>query len=563
MASEDAHAPTLSAHEHPAGKIFSDDFAFSIPRYQRPYSWTTEHAGELLEDLLSALEVTGDVESSNPYFLGSIVLIKGATPKAEVVDGQQRLTTLTILLSVLRSLAADPEYKRELDEFIYQKGGFFKATEDRPRLTLRPRDQPFFWEYIQHEDGLENLSGSADHLSGGQQNLRDNALYLKKRMEELSDDQRAKLGLFILQRCYLVAVSTPDLDSAYRIFSVLNDRGMDLSHTDILKSDIIGKMPEEHQDKYTNRWEETEENLGRGTFQTLFGHIRMIHQKAKARDSLLKELRDQVKPGADPIGFMDKTLLPFAQAFGEIRGASYESTRLSEDINEMLDWLSQIDNVDWEPPTILYLSMHRQHPELLLRFFGDLERLAAGLMIMRANINQRLERYGRLLWAIESKDDLYHEGSPLQLTDDERKRIIEVLDGNLYHMPRIPRPVLLRLDAALSEGEARYDYKVISIEHVLPQNPPLSSEWFEWFPDEEEREEWTHRLGNLVLLSKRKNGQAQNFDFQRKKREYFQRKGVSPFAITTEVINEETWTPEVLRERQKRLVETLRGVWRL
>jgi hypothetical protein len=269
-----------------------------------------------------------------------------------------------------------------------------------------------------------------------------------------------------------------------------------------------------------------------------------------------------VKPSADPVGFMDKTLLPYAQAFGEIRGASYESARLSEDINEMLDWLSQIDNVDWEPPAILYLSMHRQHPELLLRFFQDLERLAAGLMIMRANINQRLESYGRLLGAIESGDDLYREESPLQLTDEERERIVEVLDGNLYHMPRIPRPVLLRLDAALSEGEARYDYKVISIEHVLPQNPPPGSEWLEWFPDEEEREEWTHRLANLVLLSKRKNSQAQNFDFQRKKREYFQRHGVSPFAITTEVINEARWTPGMMEQRQSRLLETLRGIWR-
>lgn len=562
MAAEAAHAATLSAHEHPVGKIFSDDFAFSIPRYQRPYSWTTEHAGELLDDLLSALEGAGNAESSGPYFLGSIVLIKGASPKAEVVDGQQRLTTLTILLSVLRFMA-DSKYKGELNEFIYQRGGYFKGTEDRPRLTLRPRDQPFFWNYIQHEDGLENLNGSSDNLSGGQQNLRDNALFLKKGVEQLSSNGRTELGRFILQHCYLVAVSTPDLDSAYRIFSVLNDRGMELSHTDILKSDIIGNMPEEHQDEYTSKWEETEENLGRGTFQTLFGHIRMIRQKAKARDSLLKELRDYVKPSANPIGFMDKTLLPMAQAFGEIRGASYESTRLSEDINGMLEWLSQIDNVDWESPAILYLSRYRRHPELLLRFFQDLERLAAGLMIMRANINQRLERYGRLLWAIEAGDNLYRDDSPLQLTDEERKRILEVLDGDLYRMPRIPRPVLLRLDAALSEGEARYDYKIISIEHVLPQNPPSDSEWLEWFPDEEERERWTHRLGNLVLLSKRKNSQAQNFDFQRKKREYFQRNGISPFAITTEVINKEKWTPEMVQKRQERLLETLRGVWRL
>jgi hypothetical protein len=66
-----------------------------------------------------------------------------------------------------------------------------------------------------------------------------------------------------------------------------------------------------------------------------------------------------------------------------------------------------------------------------------------------------------------------------------------------------------------------------------------------------------------VLLSKRKNSQAQNFDFERKKSEYFQRNGVAPFAITTQVINEEKWTPEILEDRQQRLLETLRRVWRL
>lgn len=562
MASEPTSASTLSAHEHPIKKIFSNDFVFSIPRYQRQYSWTTEHAGVLLQDLLDALNSAGDVDSSSPYFLGSIVLVKRDSPKVDVVDGQQRLTTLTILLSVLRSLSSSEGWD-ELTGYIYQKGKLYEGTKDQPRLTIRPKDQPFFWNYIQHEDGLEKLNESANSVSDSQKNVRDNALYLKEKVKELSDEQRTELGMFIIQRCYLVAVSTPDLDSAYRIFSVLNDRGMELSHTDILKADIIGSMPEEYEDEYTNKWEETEEDLGRDAFQTLFGHIRMIWRKAKARDSLLKELREHVNPSAEPKRFMDETLLPMAQAFGEIRGRSYESNRLSEDINRLLRWLSRIDNVDWEAPAILYLSRYPKNPEQLLSFFRDLERLAAGMMIRRANINHRLERYGRLLRAIESGEDLYHEDSPLQLKDEERKHVLEILDGNLYNMPRIPRPVLLRLDEALSEGEARYDHGVISIEHVLPQRPPDHGQWLEWFPDEEQREAWTHRLGNLILLSKRKNGQAQNFDFERKKREYFQRNGVSPFAITTEVINEEKWTPGMLEERQERLLEKLRGVWRL
>lgn len=531
--------------------------------YQRPYSWTTENVGDLLDDLLDALDTAGSVEASGPYFLGSIVLIQERGADAEVVDGQQRLITLTILLSILRSLSEDKKSKDDLNKLVYQSGSSLMGTQDRPRLTLRPRDQPYFWDYIQQEDGFESLDESTNELSSGQENLRGNALYLNNRLGKLSAEQRVELGRFIVQRCYLVVVSTPDIDSAYRIFTVLNDRGMPLSHTDILKSDIIGQIPERLQEQYSDLWELTEEDLGRTAFQTLFGHIRMIYRKAKARDTLLRELHTYVNPKGNPTEFIDSVLMPMAQAFGEIRGACYESKRLAEDINGLLRWLSQIDNVDWEPPAVLYLSRNHQKPELLLPFFRDLERLAAGLMILRANINRRLERYGRLLRAMETGEDLYREGSPLQLTPAERQEILDNLDGDLYKMPRIPQPVLLRLDAALSGGEARYDHKVISVEHVLPQSPPTESEWLGWFSDNEEREEWVHSVANLVLLSRRKNSQAQNFDFERKKREYFQRGGVSSFALTTEVLNHDEWTPQVLEQRQQRLLEKFKEIWRL
>jgi uncharacterized protein with ParB-like and HNH nuclease domain len=81
------------------------------------------------------------------------------------------------------------------------------------------------------------------------------------------------------------------MDSAYRIFSVLNDRGLDLSHSDILKSEIIGRIPKDQQEQYNRCWEDTEVMLGRNNFQGLFSHIRMIHLKAKQKDSVLKEVR--------------------------------------------------------------------------------------------------------------------------------------------------------------------------------------------------------------------------------------------------------------------------------
>src|ERR1700730_6320479 len=92
--------------EYPIKKVFSDDFVFTIPLYQRAYSWTTEQSEELLQDLLRAMDSEEEaIDDLAPYFLGSIVLIKGEESDSQVIDGQQRLSTLTMLLSVLRSLS--------------------------------------------------------------------------------------------------------------------------------------------------------------------------------------------------------------------------------------------------------------------------------------------------------------------------------------------------------------------------------------------------------------------------------------------------------------------------
>lgn len=557
-------APDIEGKQFPLKEVFGDWFVFSIPHYQRPYAWTTEEAGELLDDLLDALG-NGDVEvrELDPYFLGSVVLIKGKDPEAQVVDGQQRLITLTILLSALRELATDEKVVYDLDKFLVEQGSSLLGTPDRYRLTVRERDREFFEAYIQTRGGLEKLQRLNDALTDSQRNFRENALLFRSRLALLPEGRRQRLAQYVVNRCYLVVVWTPDLDSAYRIFSVLNDRGMDLSHADILKAEIVGQILEAQQGVYARKWEEAEEQLGREAFKDLFAHIRMIYRRMKLRATVLKEFRESVCPTDDPRGVVDRVLLPMAGAYNDILNANYASPTLADEVNKYLRWLGRIDNTDWIPPAILYLVRNRSRPEALMRFFRDLERLAAGMMILRANINQRIERYGALLKAIEAGADLYADASPLQLTDEERRRVMETLDGEIYRLVKVRLPVLLRLDAVLSAGEAVYDYRVISVEHVLPQNPPVESKWSEWFPDEEERERWVHRLGNLVLLSRSKNSQAGNFDFERKKNEYFVRRGVAPFALTSQVLMEKAWTPSVVERRQELLLETLKRLWRL
>jgi hypothetical protein len=115
----------------------------------------------------------------------------------------------------------------------------------------------------------------------------------------------------------------------------------------------------------------------------------------------------------------------------------------------------------------------------------------------------------------------------------------------------------------LSNPKTTYDFSSITIEHILPQNPADGSEWKRlFFPQQHKK--YLHCVGNLVLLSRRKNSEAQNFDFQKKKQKYFTSKtGVSPFALTTQVLTEQEWTSETIEKWQQERIAKLKEVWRL
>jgi len=554
----------------PIREIFSPYFVFSIPLFQRPYAWTTEQAGELLDDLLTFIdEGKKPLDELNPYFLGSIVLIKEEkSSKAEVIDGQQRLTTLTILLAVLRKMLSyhqqNNDFINALTGYLYDKANPITGTPNRYRLNLRSQDIDFFRENIQQERGLDNLDNlNTAKLSDSQRRIQENALLFIERLKRLDEALLIYLLRAIANNCFLVEISTPDLDSAYSVFSVLNSRGLDLSHTDILKAEIIGKIPSDIQEAYNLRWEKVEDELGRDRFQNLFTYIRMIYRRVKLKDTILKEIRDYVCPADNPQRFIEKVLEPYGDAYFSIRQQAYQATRRAGEVNKLFRWLNTVDNSDWLPPAILYFARYQTDPDGMVRFFTDLERLAAGLMLLRANVNKRIERYGLLLAAIDSGVDLFAQDSPLQLSDSEQKEITTFLDGNLYEYG-LCKYVLLRLSDALSDGSVSVNYPIVSIEHVLPQHPKSNSTWVKWFPTQELRDRYVHRIGNLVLLSRKKNAEAQNFDFKDKKEKYFlTRTGIASFPITVQVQDEQEWTQSVVERRQREQIYRLRYIWRL
>lgn len=278
---------------------------------------------------------------------------------------------------------------------------------------------------------------------------------------------------------------------------------------------------------------------------------------------MLKEFKEHVTPSARPHAFIDEILLPLAQAFREISDEDYASQKCAEQVNEHLCWLNRLEFKDWVPPALVFLVRHRNQPESMSVFFQNLERLAYSMLARKIGVNERIERFSSLTSAIEREQDLSTIKSPLQLTPLEQHETYTALNGSLYetHSPRAVATLMLRLDRLMSDASASYQFEIVSVEHVLPQQPAPNSQWLTWVPDPLVHQHWVHRLGNLALLSRKKNSAASNYEFEKKKNTYFTKGGVCSFALTTEVLKHSQWTKLVMQERQEKMLKIMEAHW--
>ena len=557
----------IKGTEYPLAKIFSSDFEYIIPAYQRPYAWTEEETETLFDDLYSFY--TDEDEEEN-YFLGSIVLIKeDDKPYSEVIDGQQRLTTLTVLLSVLTSHLTG-ENLTDFKNYIIEPGRPSQGIASKPRLCLRPRDNDFFKKYIQGMEFETLLKLDADNQdTEAKTNIIKNTKLLLNRVDKSfrSVEDIIAFGSFLVQRCYLVAVSTPTKASAFRVFSVMNSRGMSLLVTDIIKADIIGAIPDCKKQEYTDKWEGMEAELTRSGFNDLFGQIRMITMRVKAKKSLQEEFGKYILPvinASTAVEFIDNVLDPYSDAYSVIKKNDYSASSGANEVNGILSWLNRIDNSDWLPVAMLYYKKNKDNATVMAAFLKKLERLAAFMRIASWDVNQRIERFAKILDEIEeAKDSSF--GTSIELNKEEIQDFIGRLNSDIYKMVSIKRNyIVLRLDSFVSDCAAKYDSRVLTIEHVLPQTVNPESDWAKNWPDEEERNKWLHKIANLLPLTKRANSEAQNYEFDVKKEKYFKGKsGTTSYALTTQVLSYPEWTPAIVEKRQKELISAFVKGWEL
>lgn len=558
----------ITGKEYPLSKIFSSDFNFYIPPYQRPYAWTEEETTELFDDLYDFF-LTEKVDN---YFLGSIVLIKeDDAPDSEVIDGQQRLTTLSILISVIAN-ALNSKHKALCERYLKEEGNEIEGRAAIPRLHLRDKDQSFFQKYIQsiNIEKLVTIDPAALE-NESQRHIRNNCCVLKKCVDEVFSENKESLFSFIqfiVSRCYIVVVSTPTQQSAFRVFSVMNSRGLDLLPTDIIKADVIGKISESLQKEYTDKWEELEENATRSGFNEIFTHTRMIFAKAKQKRSLLDEFREIVINNTSPQDLIDNIISPYAEAYIILKNQKYKSTENAKEINKYLFWLNKIDNSDWMPVAIKFFAEHKNDSKVILEFIKKLERLSSYLHITAKNINQRIDRFGMLLKEMEdSSQENSNELISIDLSDKEKEEFTRALNGDIYSLTGVRRNyVILRLNEFISDQAQSIDFSpnVLTIEHVLPQTVNEGSEWSDLWQETNQREFWVNKIANLVPLTRKKNSAAQNYDFSQKKEKYFSGKnGTTSFPLTTQVLSINKWTPEVVSQRQEDLMKVFIKNWNL
>ena len=528
----------IEAKEVSLGTLFSEQFLFRIPIYQRPLSWNRDNFEQLFEDIKDSM----DLEEG--HFLGSIILQEVGEHTYELVDGQQRMVALTILLAAIRDITNVEDLKEHAHKYIYQEKDPYKGLPEAMRVTPWKEVEDLFRKYIYTKGGTKRFLEDFREGRIEYKDTEDPVYHIweaintfTRKIEESEDLDLEDFVRHMLTSVYVVCIKTKNLTTAYRLFNVLNTRGLPLTPSDLLKSENLGAIEDEKErERYGEKWLRIERNLGREELANVISYIRMMVTKEKARLGIYEEYQRLFKKGILERG---TKFIDLVEAISDI----YDRKILSPEIKADPEKANRYKNIielmrrfipfsGWIPPLLAFYHKFKSD-EYLASFLLKLEKKTVMEWLARFTPSQRITSFGNLIKLIEksqSPEELINEmDKTLSWLDEygyksEEGLFKQELDDRRFYSRyrgKLAKYVLLRIDMERWDLENFPGYPgTITVEHILPQNPSEDSEWVKLFT-KEERDEWTNKLGNLVLLSKRKNSRAQNYDFKRKKEVYF------------------------------------------
>ncbi len=559
--------------------VVGNDTYYQIPIYQRPYQWGEEQCKELLNDLFENYED----HREDDYFCGSLVFIQlDKDNKTDIVDGQQRLSTFILLAKVLATLYSerlDPiiqEYLQESWSDRYEDGG----KKKRKRLDfdlVGSSAKKDFQDALDFFDDLDTSKGEnskSNDPSKGKNSYLKNAICLKNYLEKKEIEDINDFIEWLYLRVNFITITCSDTDMALRIFNVLNARGLPLHATDIFKGELLKKLTEEkEQEELATRWENLRQKcLDNGfAMETLFSqHLTYLHP-ATSKERMEIRLNTQFDE-------LQKSPLEYLDVLEDFYNAYCEVLEMQDRHAHLLSYLK--DNY-WR--AILCASILHDYSESKIK---DLKELLVKFYyqhwVAKKPKDQREQTCCNIIKALKEKKSMEHIVSIARKNLDEysvTQHFKENLrDDHLYEKHKKSpnnswlKPILILVEYFTSGDPKpkRIQTNDLHVEHILPQNPTLSSQWAKDF-SEEERECYTHSLANLTLLGGVKNKEASNLDFKDKKKIYMGEeirlskkktfRVMTRYKMTIDIAHHYTeWTPKSLEKREKELIEIIESV---
>ena len=537
---------------------------FVIPEYQRPYAWTEEQVETLFEDLWEFTTISGGVERESSYFLGSVVSYENENGEQEIIDGQQRITSLFLLLrAIYTKLVATPESERtaEANNFIGKieptiwRTDKLTGTVDFKNILLTSR--------VVNNEGNEILraileSGKTDE--NAKDNYSRNYRYFQKLFDRHSTENPLMIYQFIyavLNQAILLPITADTQDTALTIFSTLNDRGLPLSDADIFKAKIYNQLEVEAKKVFIERWKDLDEQAtdANESIQQLF-YYNMFYYRALDQDTntttpgvrkyyaankferlYKKELLDTL--------FIILNLWKVINKGEEIEGEAWSK---NNKIKQTLDILTSYPNEFWKYPVVIYYVCYRNEENFETRFARFLNKLLMELMtkyLMMPTINAVKPDILKLNSAIVASNRPIFGFKTVDVTQ---------LEPYIHNPNRNAVRMLLKTLAYEHQDEllpTKWE-----IEHIFPQKWQTN-----YFPKESDStiKEKIEHIGNKLPLEKKLNIVAGNGYFSKKKKEYM----VSKIAITNTMGRSEVmeWNLDSIMKRDLRISDEMAEIF--
>ncbi|MCD6579431.1 DUF262 domain-containing protein [bacterium] len=456
-------------------KLF-EDFWFLIPEYQRPYVWTPDNVNDLLEDLWFAYENSSEDE----YFVGSLVLKKvtqSSFDEYEVLDGQQRLTTFAILFTILKKITEDNLLKEALNKKLFQQKNPYDNIPERSRIVygIRGDSDKFLKEFIQ----------SGNRRRNGKDVSVKNMVNAIETIEKFFENKNniENFAKFLLNKVVFIYVATEDREDAFRLFTILNNRGIPLTNADILKAINIGEIEKSENknlaEEYAKKWEDIQNELGED-FDRFLGFIRTILVKEKARKSLLEEFEEKIykagklSKGKTTIDLLNEYYGIYTKIIDFSPGDTPLTQKFSQENNEYKNLITimktALPSTDWIPPLLRFYKKFGD--KFLLDFIKKLEFKFSSDWILYFTPTQRIENMNKILKKIDETDSPEELLNGTSIFEVNINDLRNALLGDIYGK-RFAKYVLLKYEHLIQDNSQFIsNYSLISVEHVLPQNPP-------------------------------------------------------------------------------------------